>query len=83
VFARPDFGSVWAGKTHLSMASTANLSHRSMLRTLPASGCEMLRISAKRLMVRVASIGTVLTKVINDSPLPEQQQLGLARLLDN
>ena len=64
------YGRVPAVKAYLYMASTAKRSHRSMLNTLPARGWEMLRMRAKRLMVRLASMGTVLTNVMNDRPLP-------------
>ena len=56
------------------MASWASLSQSPMLKTLlarpGAMGVCRLRISAKRLTVRCSLIGTVLTKVLNDRPLP-------------
>lgn len=45
-----------------------------MLKILPVTpgtiGASRLRISAKRLMLRPSLMGTVLTKVVKDSPLP-------------
>lgn len=53
------------------MASLANESQAGNLKNAePMGSTSSLRMRAKRLTVRVADMGTVLTKVMKDRPLP-------------
>ena len=63
-------------ESYLIMASLASESQAGMLKTYePILSTSRRRIRAKRLMERVAEMGTVLTKVMKDRPLPSEKPM--------
>lgn len=69
-------GSTRGRQAHLIIACRANLSQASMLK-MPNLSAESFLMSEKRLIVRFSLIGTVLTKVVNDRPLPKVKAITL------
>ena len=63
-------------RPHLIIACRANLSQASILK-MPSLSMDRRLMSAKRLIVRFSLMGTVLTKVVKDSPLPSVNAITL------